>query len=166
MAISARTDLTDSLKKGDRQMALTGDAKTLVAVGVGWLLALCFPVEALAQRAAGSFGELQVRVKIGDTVYVINNSDLETRGRIATLSDVSLTLTVDGTRRDFLEGAVKRIDQRRRDSVRNGLLIGLGTGALVGFLAGRTTDSPALVQASNAVRARCLGLSAVHSGVA
>ena len=123
-------------------MALTGDTKALAVVGVGWLLTLCLPIEALAQRPAQSFVELQVRVRIGDTVYVIDNSDLETRGQIGTLSDTSLTLTVDGTRRDFVENAVKRIDRRRRDSVRNGLLIGAGTGAVLGFLVGRTADSP------------------------
>lgn len=123
-------------------MTLTGYASNFAALGAGWLLVVCFPLEASAQRAARSFEELQVRVKIGDIVYVIDASGLETKGRIATLSDVSLALTLDGTRRDFVESTVKRIDWRRRDSARNGLLIGLGTGALLGFLVARTADSP------------------------
>ena len=57
------------------------------------------------------------------------------------LSDASLELIFDGTHRDFAENAVRRIDHRRRDSVRNGLLIGLGTGAALGFLVGRAADS-------------------------
>lgn len=124
-------------------MPLTGSAKNLAAFGVGWLLVvLYFPVEASAQRAARSFEELQVRVKIGDTVYVIDGSGQETKGQIATLSAASLTLALDGNRRDFLPVAVTRVERRSRDSIRNGLLIGLGSGAVLGFLVGRTTDSP------------------------
>lgn len=93
-------------------MALTGSAKNLAAFGVVWLVMLFFPVDAGAQTVAGSFEELQARVKIGDTVYVIDGSGLETRGQIATLSGVSLAVTLDGTRRDFVASAVKRIDQR------------------------------------------------------
>lgn len=106
-----------------------------------WLVA-CFPVAAFAQPAARSFQELQARVKIGDLVFVIDGSGLETRGKVETLSDVSLGLTVDGRRRGFDESSIARIDRRRRDSVRNGLLIGLGSGAILGFLAGRAADSP------------------------
>ena len=62
--------------------------------------------------------------------------------RVETVSDVSMELTVDGIRRGFDESSIARIDRRRRDSVRNGLAIGLGSGALLGFLAGRAADSP------------------------
>jgi hypothetical protein len=96
---------------------------------------------ASAQRPARSFQELQGRVNTGDTVYVIDESDRETSGQMTALSDVSLVLTFEGARREFVERAVRRIERRRRDSVRNGLLIGLGTGALVGFLGGRSADS-------------------------
>jgi hypothetical protein len=44
---------------------------------------------------------------------------------------------------DTYWNTVARIDRRRRDSVSNGLVIGFGSGALVGFLAGRAADSPA-----------------------
>lgn len=107
-----------------------------------WLLVLCFPAGASAQSVASSFGQLQSHVKPGDTIYVIDSSGTETKGHIATLSVGSLTVTLDGSRRDFVEGAVRRIDQRRRDPVRNGLFIGAGGGAGLGFLIGRTVDSP------------------------
>lgn len=123
-------------------MVPTRFARSLGAVAVGCLLTLCLPIEASAQSAARSFDELQVRVKIGDTIYLTDSSGVETRGQLAKLSDVSLSLAHDGTRKDFAEGEVKRIDQRRRDSVWNGLLIGAGTGALIGFLRGRAADSP------------------------
>jgi hypothetical protein len=94
------------------------------------------------QGPAHSFHELSVLVAVGDTVYVVDESGRETKGRVSTLSDAALALAVEETRREFAVDGVRRIDRRRRDSVRNGLLIGLGTGALVGFGLGRTADSP------------------------
>jgi hypothetical protein len=112
-------------------------------IGASLLLLACFPVAAFTQQPARSFQELQGRITIGEIVWVIDGAGRQTRGRLDFLSDVSVGVTVDGTRRDFIEGTVTRIDRRRRDSVRNGLVIGLGSGALVGFLAGRAADSPA-----------------------
>lgn len=112
------------------------------ALGAGVLLVVGLPVALAAQPAKGSFLQLQHEVKIGDIVYVIDASGLETKGTVATLSSTSLGLAVDGSRRDFAAGAIARVDWRRRDSVRNGLFIGIGGGALLGFLAGRTADSP------------------------
>lgn len=112
------------------------------ALGASLLLAACFPVAAFAQPPARSIQELRTRVKIGDIVFVVDGSGVETKGKLETLSDVSVGLTVDGTRRDFVEGTFTRLDRQRRDSVRNGLLVGLGSGAVVGFLAGRSADSP------------------------
>jgi hypothetical protein len=94
------------------------------------------------QQPATSFEELKLRVTVGEAVYVVDKSGQETRGRIASLSQVALTLAVDGTRRDFVADAIGRIDRRRRDSVWNGVLIGAGAGALMGFAVGRTADSP------------------------
>jgi hypothetical protein len=93
-------------------------------------------------QAAGSFQELRRVIVVGDTVYIIDSAGRETRGRVATLSDIALTIAVDDTRREFDATSVARIDRRRRDSVRNGLLIGAGAGALLGFGLGRKADSP------------------------
>lgn len=102
------------------------------------------PLRVLArQQAATSFEELKLRAVPGETVYVVDVSGQETRGRVASLSDVLLTVTIDGTRRQFDTADVRRIDRRRRDAVGNGLLIGAGAGAVAGFAVGRTLDSPA-----------------------
>lgn len=45
-------------------------------------------------------------------------------------------------RQDFVPGAVSRIERRQRDSVRNGLLLGLATGSGLGYSIGKTADSP------------------------
>jgi hypothetical protein len=94
------------------------------------------------QQPASSFEELKLRVAVGETVYVVDISGQETKGRIATLSQVALTLAVDGTGRDFAADTIRRIERRRRDSVWDGVLIGAGAGALMGFAVGRTADSP------------------------
>ena len=123
-------------------MSLPPHFRTCAALAVCVMLVVCFPVASSGQQAARSFQELQARVKIGEIVFVIDESGLDTRGKVEAVSDVLIGLTVDGIRRDFDESSITRIDRRRRDSVRNGLAIGLGSGALLGFLAGRAADSP------------------------
>ena len=130
------------LENHQASMSLAAQFGTCAALAVRVLLVACFPVAASAQEAARSFKELQARVKIGDIVFVVDESGVETRGKVETVSDVSMELTVDGIRRGFDESSIARIERRRRDSVRNGLAIGLGSGALLGFLAGKAADSP------------------------
>ena len=122
-------------------MSLARCAAKSVVFGVSWLMIVGFPVEVEAQGVPRSFEQLQVRVNIGDTVYVNEASGQETKGRIVLLSSASLTLTVNGNRREFLERAVTRVERSRR-SLRRGLLIGLGAGAVLGWLTGRTADEP------------------------
>src|SRR5262245_1361923 len=90
---------------------------------------------------ARSFEELRATVAPGDRVIVVDRSGGETRGLVASISTLALTLTFDGEHRDFAEDAVGRIDRERRDPVSNGLLIGGGTGAVLGFGIGRRLDS-------------------------
>lgn len=104
---------------------------------------LCLAGAAAAQEPVRSFDELKTRIAIGETVYVVDASGHDTKGRLARLSDTSLTVVVDGTPREFVVDDVIRIERRHRDSVKNGVLIGAGTGAVVGFGAGRSADSPA-----------------------
>jgi hypothetical protein len=123
-------------------MSRTAHFRPYGALGASLLFVGCFPVAAFAQEPAHSLQELAGRIKLEEIVYVIDGSGFQTRGKVDVLSDVSLGLMVDGIRRDFTEGTFTRIDRRRRDSVRNGLLIGLGSGAVLGSFAGRATDSP------------------------
>ena len=102
--------------------------------------------EAAAQSAvqppARSFEELRTTMAPGERVIVVDQSGGETRGLVASISDLVLTLTFDGEHRGFREDPVQRIDRERRDSVSNGLLIGGGTGAVLGCGIGRRSDSP------------------------
>jgi hypothetical protein len=93
-------------------------------------------------QPAMTFEELARRTSPGELIYVVDLAGRETRGRVAMLSGGGLTVTADGSRREFRAADVQRIDGRRRDSVRNGVLIGAGAGALLGFAVGRSMDSP------------------------
>ena len=81
-----------------------------------------------------SFHQMQVLVSPGDAVRVTDNAGREFRGSIVELTRSSLALSVDGSRRDLLEGDVATIRQRRRDPVTNGLLWGFGVGAGLGVV--------------------------------
>lgn len=105
------------------------------ALFVGLLLTLPVPgVE--AQELAGSFDQLRVLVKAGDTVRVTDRTGDEVRGRLTDVSSSSLMLRVNGARRTFLEGDVAAIHQRRPDSLANGAKWGFAVGAGLGVLAG------------------------------
>ena len=114
---------------------------------VGVLTAQPLIVESASDDLAGfqpssTFGELALRLKAGDAVSVVDASGTEVSGRVATLSDVAVALTVDGVRQEFAADRIERIYRRRRDPVKNGLLIGAAAGTVVGFSAGRSADSP------------------------
>ena len=99
------------------------------------------------RQPATTFEELARRTSPGELIYVVDLAGRETRGRVAMLSGGALTVTADGSRREFMAADVQRIDRRRRDSVRNGVLIGAGAGALLGFGVGRSMDSPSCPRA-------------------
>ena len=94
---------------------------------VSFMLMLALSLETSAQQVS-SFEQLQLLVKPGDNIYVTDFVGKTTKGRIASVSDSSLELTVDGVRRDWIQKDVREIRQWRGDSLRNGALIGAGAG--------------------------------------
>jgi hypothetical protein len=91
---------------------------------------------ARAQELAGSFDQLRVLVKPGDTVTVTDSTGQEARGTIAALSSNALELLVAGNRRNLLENDVRTIRQRRGDPLGNGAKWGFGIGAALGLIGG------------------------------
>ena len=89
-----------------------------------------------AQELAGSFEQLRVLVKPGDTVSVIERAGHKVRGTISELSSSALALTVEGNHRRFLENEIDAIRTRRPDPLANGAKWGLAVGAGLGLLAG------------------------------
>ena len=89
-----------------------------------------------AQEIAGTFDQLRVLVKSGDTITIVDDAGRETTGTVAELSPTSLGLLVRSQRRDLTASEINTIRQRRPDSLANGAKWGFGIGAGIGLLAG------------------------------
>lgn len=74
------------------------------------------------------------------TVYVRDTSGVESTGRLLRLNPDSLVLLAGGVERQLQFDDVARI--QKRDSLRNGALIGLAVGTLMGLVAGGLSDCP------------------------
>jgi hypothetical protein len=91
------------------------------------------PQPAAAQQAR-SFEQLQLLVKPGDRIFVTDATGNVTVGRVAGLSKSALSLTSKTSTRDWSESEVFDIRQWRRDSLKNGALIGTGVGLGLGII--------------------------------
>ena len=87
-----------------------------------------FPATHVVGQTAESFEQLRILVKAGDVVSVTDAAGTTNTGEVVELSNSSLRLRVGAVTRELLQADVLKIDQRRRDS--------LGNGALIGFLVG------------------------------
>ena len=88
---------------------------------------------ASAQSISHSFTELEKQVAVGESITVTDETGHELAGKISELSPISLTLLVDRKPWTLSENQVRRVQQRRFDSLANGVLIGGGVGAAVGL---------------------------------
>lgn len=104
--------------------------------GTAALALLLTTSTAEAQQLAGTFNQLVVLVKPGDTVTVTDAAGNQVRGRIEALSSSSMALLVSGMRRELREAEISTIRQRRSDPLKNGALWGFGVGAGLGTMAG------------------------------
>lgn len=74
------------------------------------------------------------------TVYVVDRSGLETTGKLLGLSPDSLVLLVAGVERRFDRADVARI--QKRDTLKNGTLIGAAVGVVMGLVGAGISDCP------------------------
>lgn len=100
----------------------------------GLFLMVLTSVECSAQLVT-SFEQLQLLVKPGDNILVTDASGKTTKGRLVDLSSASMGLVVGGTRRNLFQTDVREIRQWRRDSLKNGALIGTAVGGGIATLA-------------------------------
>jgi len=88
------------------------------------------PVAAQAQESARSFDELHLRLKPGDTVWVVDAQGREVKGKLRELSSTSLTMDSWG-RKTFRAETVRLVKQKKAHPFGWGVLIGGGAGALI-----------------------------------
>jgi len=97
------------------------------------VLRVLMPAVTAAQEPVTSFDQLNTRLKVGDTVWVTDTLGGEATGKITELHDASITIDGNGAG-TFTAERVREIQSRRHDSVWTGGLIGLGAGAVYGFV--------------------------------
>ena len=104
------------------------------ALGFALTVISAAPARAQEAQAVDSFTQLQVIVKLGDTITITDSTGRKTQGSILALSSSTLVLLTEGRRRELPEHEVAAISQRGPDSLKNGALWGLGAGAASGFV--------------------------------
>jgi hypothetical protein len=73
-------------------------------------------------------------------VYVQDDAGVETKGRLLRIDPGSLVIEVDGAERQYEAARVRRV--QKRDSFRNGAIIGAVFGAAWGLIGARIADCP------------------------
>jgi hypothetical protein len=92
-------------------------------------------VSARAQEIAGSFDQLRVLVKSGDTLTITDTSGQRVQGKLTQLSGSGLVLDVSGAVRQFQDSDVNTVEKRGPDSLKNGALTGFAIGGGLGGIA-------------------------------
>ena len=95
-------------------------------------------VEPQPKRQPVRFADLQRWLKPGQSVIVTDESGKDTHGTLSAITPSSLTLLGPGGQ-TFDEAAVTKLTVR--DGIWNGVLIGLGVGAVIAAVACRGSDS-------------------------
>jgi len=105
-----------------------------MSAGLATLFAtvLWVPAMAAAQEPVKSFDQLNTRLKPGDVVWLTDAEGREIKGTIRGLAPGSLRLEAEGAAREYPMSRVQTIRARRKDSLKNGVLIG----AVAGFAGG------------------------------
>jgi len=106
---------------------------------LGAMLIALLPALAAAQDPVKSFDQLNTRLKIGDTIWVTDAQGQEVKGKLSALSTDGLMLDAGGTK-TFAARDVGIVRERRRDSLKNGAIIGAIPGAIFGLLGGGMAD--------------------------
>ena len=146
------------------QAERTGGCRALALA----LVAVLVTVAHAEAQTAASFDELPLVLRRGDRVTVTDNNGRSLKGRIIELSRSTLSLDARGARHDLHADDVSLIRQRRRDTLRNGALIGLGVGAFPAAILASWAYSYANNEGGSPVggAAFCAGLSlSVAAGI-
>jgi hypothetical protein len=107
---------------------------TKLAAAAGLIAMTAVP--AMAQEQATTLDQLRVLVKPGDTIRVTGADGVEVKGTLEGLSSSELELRVGDGERRLNEAEIRRIRQRRDDSLADGARRGFAVGAVLGALIG------------------------------
>ncbi len=77
----------------------------------------------------------------GDEVRLVDIQGTTTKGRFVSMSEDSMSVLVNGSRREVLEASVREVRRQRPDSPWTGALIGLGAGVGATIVAVHSTCS-------------------------
>lgn len=108
---------------------------SVLSLRLAFLISLVATPTALAQTMQGVPEDFSGLGRNGSSIIVVDDAGKETRGRLLRFDLESLTMTVEGRDLTFERQHVTRVYQRG-DSLKNGMTIGLVTGAVVGIAAG------------------------------
>jgi hypothetical protein len=100
-------------------------ARAVLAMVAAFLATAAAASAQEAQEAASSFAALVGRIRVGQVIWVTDTTGRETRGRLERLSTDELVLK-DPSVHAFAAPDVRGVRARDRDSLKNGVLIGLG----------------------------------------
>lgn len=103
------------------------------------LLASIVPMTAAAQERTPTYKGL--RVNELPLAYVLDDTGVETKGKLLNLDTGSVVLLIDGSERRFDLTKVRRIS-RRGDSLKNGAIAGAVIGVVLGSLSAGVADCP------------------------
>ena len=130
-----------------------------------WLAMVLLPVRMAAAQPGEQFPGLKASGL--ETVYVRDSSGAEVKGKLLQLGPDSVLLLENGVEHRFAIDEVERI--QKRDSLRNGTIIGAVIGGAMGVLAAGFADCPSSqghARECDAFRATTVALSiGVYAGL-
>ena len=101
-----------------------------------WMACLLAAAPAMAQPepASATFGALSPRLETNERIEIRTTGGSRFTGRLRSLSGTVLTARVDGSVRQFSQDEVVEIRHRKPEPWWDGMLIGLGAGAVTGIV--------------------------------
>jgi hypothetical protein len=129
---------------------------------ISTVMLICLLAGAAPARAQETVQPLPI--KASATVFVVDNTGVEHRGRFLRADDQDLVMLVDGDERRFKRDTIARID-RQGDSLKNGAIIGALIGAPFGVIGSLFAGNLGPFFASTGGwMAIGIGLDAAHQG--
>jgi len=103
---------------------MTGIRVQISLLAAGMMCLGLWPAVVAAQDVVNTFGGLQGRILIGETVTVTDQAGLKTKGKLRGLTDSSVTLETEKGPQVIQGSGLTKVEARRSGPLWNGALIG------------------------------------------